>query len=642
MNIRKPHALATLLLGALATTSLIQAQTLIYDEEFDGTGNGYNVDSTTALAGDDDWVDFDNRVTTDFSGNEGYFTAVGGSEGVLAGRSNSGDLQIRTDFSPGIDKTQAGRIEIRVRIDLNQNDIYDDDLTAANLSLFWGTSTYVSPGAQNGNPQVSINTIGSADQVIAQADGWHLFIWRDDGGITGGSGNTVNSWRLDAVNGNSGASFEVDYFKIEETQLSVLDPEDPIPAEYTLRESWEWNTDGDLEGWTANPNGQYDITGVAGGLFTGVSNAGDPGTSSPDFEVLDVETSRFIIEIGIVSDVGDTSSKQLFWGIDGNGVTGQQSVPLPTVPNDGSPHVIRVTLDDLINGRLTKLRYDPSTTGSITTNLDYIRVYSEGPEIPFFPPPIAELDPEDALGPEFILQRTWTWATEDDLEGWAGNGLEIMNPNDGITGVFDGSIFTNSLINDSWLLSPSFSINTPASEQYVVEIDYPADFGPEGPGQFFWTDNGGGPAPSRSASTPEIPSDNSPHTVRITMTNNVNGALQGLRIDSTNLSGTYYGIDEVRIYTNGVPVSTKAPQITSLTYDSTTGAAEAELSGDPTTVYSFVSAADLNFGTASPITLTGATVGMLSGGGVETDNSGNATVQFNLGTDPTNFVRAED
>ncbi|MBK1828854.1 hypothetical protein [Haloferula rosea] len=639
----KQSNLATLLaLGFLTTT--VSAQTFIYEEEFDGTGNGYNPDSMTALAGDDDWVDFANRIGNNFSGNEGYFTAAGGTESVITGGATSNDPQVRTDFAVGINKSEVGRVELRVRIDKDQDSDYDaaDALVAADVSLFWGTNTYVNPGAANGNPNVSIN-FGNADEVVAEADGWHRFIWTDKGGLSGGGAGTtqVNSFRLDPVNGNNGASFEVDYLKIEESTLIQVDPVDPVGPEFTLRQEWNWNTDGDQEGWTAGANGHFTISGVSGGLLSGVSSDGDPQIISPSFEVLDVESGRFVIEVGLVVDVADTSSKRLFWGLNGAGPVGGQALSFPPLPTDGLLHVVRLNLDDLINDRITSLRFDPSTTSGITTNVDFIRIYSEGPEIPFIPPPVAELDPAP-LGPEFILQQEWLWDTEDDFEGWTLTNLFFADPNDADTGVFDSSIFAESVGTDPQLQSPNVNINAPASGQFVVEIEYATDFSPATAGQLFWADASGGPGVARSITTPSVPNDGASHTVRVTFTDNIDTVLNFLRFDPTNADAIYFGIDAVRIYTNGPPLSSDAPKIASFTYDSSTGDAEAVLVGNPTTVYTFVSAADLDFSASSPITLTGATVGTLSGGGVETDGSGNATVQFNLGTGPANFLRAED
>lgn len=644
MKTSKPTTLAAIALGLLASISSTHAQTLVYDEEFDSTGNGYNIDASTAIIGDDDWVDFGNRVTTDFNGNEGYFTADSGSETVLAGRSNSGDLQIRTDFAPGITKDEVGRIEIRARIDIDQNDAYDDTLVASSLSLFWGTDTYVVPGAQNGNSNVSNNSLGTADQVIAESDGWHLFVWIDNGGLSGGSGNTVNSWRLDAVNGNSGSSFEVDYFKVEESTLIQIDPVDPIPAEFTLREEWNWNTNGAAEGWTPTANGHFTISGVSGGLLTGISDGGgDPGLNSPSFEVLDVTSGRFIIEIGILADSGDTAEKQLFWKLNGGGVSATQSIKIPagSVPANDALHVIRLNLEDVINNRITGLRYDPSNAMNITSNIDYIRIYSEGPEIPYFPPPVVELDPAP-LGPEFIEQQVWDWDIVDDLDGWSTADMEFSNPNDSFSGVFDSAIFGEAIGTDPKITSSAFSVNPPASQQFVVEIDFDDLGAPDTGGQLFWIDDNVGFLGTRSVVTPNVPFDESPHTVRVTFTNNIEGALRQLRFDPTNIDQRYFGIDAVRIYTNGEPVTPEAPRITSFSYDSTTGDAEVVLLGNASTVYSFVRAADLDFSASSSITLTGATIGTLSGGGVETNGSGNATVQFNLGTSPMNFLRAED
>lgn len=86
------------------------------------------------------------------------------------------------------------------------------------------------------------------------------------------------------------------------------------------------------------------------------------------------------------------------------------------------------------------------------------------------------------------------------------------------------------------------------------------------------------------------------------------------------------------------------PEITGFTFDPVTGSAEISLSGEASTNYKLVEASDLDFTTPDqdPIPLTGATVGTQSGNEVITDATGNATVQFNLGTTKTRtYVRAE-
>ena len=80
------------------------------------------------------------------------------------------------------------------------------------------------------------------------------------------------------------------------------------------------------------------------------------------------------------------------------------------------------------------------------------------------------------------------------------------------------------------------------------------------------------------------------------------------------------------------------------TYNPTNGSAEVSIQGDANTTFKLVEADDLDFSNPdqNPIPLTGATVGTLDGNEVTTDGSGNATVQFNLGTaKPATFLRAQ-
>lgn len=94
---------------------------------------------------------------------------------------------------------------------------------------------------------------------------------------------------------------------------------------------------------------------------------------------------------------------------------------------------------------------------------------------------------------------------------------------------------------------------------------------------------------------------------------------------------------------NAVTVpETSSPTLTDFTYNASTGDSEVSIKGSANTAYKVVEADDLDFTTSDPVTLTGATVGNLSGNEVTTDESGNATVQFSLGTDKdSSFIRAE-
>lgn len=87
-------------------------------------------------------------------------------------------------------------------------------------------------------------------------------------------------------------------------------------------------------------------------------------------------------------------------------------------------------------------------------------------------------------------------------------------------------------------------------------------------------------------------------------------------------------------------------KLSGFAYEPATGDSEVSITGTPTTAYKLVEADDLDFSNPEldPIPLTGATVGAvdLIENEVRTDGSGNATVQFNLGTAKSaTFLRAE-
>lgn len=199
----------SVILTALITSNSAFGATL-YFEDFDGNTNGYNPVSTTAVAGDNDWVDFNNRMTSD-----SYTTASGGTESVLAGTSNGNDPQIRTDFALGIDKSSVQSFSLRIRIDKDNANGYDDALVNEDFNVFWGSTAYGNPGATNiGDTNINLQ---NPTTLVAQADGWHLATWQiPSGGLTAGANPNVQSIRIDPANGPAGVgdTFEIDYFEI--------------------------------------------------------------------------------------------------------------------------------------------------------------------------------------------------------------------------------------------------------------------------------------------------------------------------------------------------------------------------------------------------------------------------------------------
>lgn len=136
----------------------------------------------------------------------------------------------------------------------------------------------------------------------------------------------------------------------------------------------------------------------------------------------------------------------------------------------------------------------------------------------------------------------------------------------------------------------------------------------------------------------------------------------GLSIDSADPVATFQftsdGVSSYEVFIrsdsltggarlNAVSLSLLPPPaatLTGFTYNPADGSAEVSIQGSANTNYKLVEADDLDFANPDqdPIPLTSATVGDLTGNEVTTDGSGNATVQFNLGTSKNaTFLRAE-
>lgn len=200
----------SLLISTLVTTAAPVCGAVLFIEEFDGNTNGYNANSTTALVGDNDWVDFSNRINSD-----SYTTASGGTESVLAGISNSNDPQVRADFALGIDKSSVQSFALRIRIDKDNTNGYDDTLVNTDFTVLWGSTAYVNPGATNiGDTNFDL---GNPTSLVAESDGWHLATWEIPlGGLTAGANPNVQSIRIDPTNlaDGNGDSFEIDHFTI--------------------------------------------------------------------------------------------------------------------------------------------------------------------------------------------------------------------------------------------------------------------------------------------------------------------------------------------------------------------------------------------------------------------------------------------
>jgi carbonic anhydrase/acetyltransferase-like protein (isoleucine patch superfamily) len=163
-----------------------------------------------------------------------------------------------------------------------------------------------------------------------------------------------------------------------------IDPATPALTNYLSLA--EWNTNGNIEGWSVS---QVSNAVVAGGALSGTATNTDPQvyrsamTNGPDLDLGFNDCLEFRLQL----PASYTGTIQLYYGVTNAGLVGQTgysanrsiTVSNSIIPKDGAFHVYRVDMgrDVLWRGFLRDLRIDP-LGGSAGTGkafaLDYIRV----------------------------------------------------------------------------------------------------------------------------------------------------------------------------------------------------------------------------------------------------------------------------
>jgi hypothetical protein len=135
---------------------------------------------------------------------------------------------------------------------------------------------------------------------------------------------------------------------------------------------WEFNTDGDLEGWTIR---KADASVADGSLHIEVTGA-DPGIVSPDELGADADTHRYL-KIRLRNTTSDTSAQVFFVTDDDSAYGGAKKLGFTIEANDDGyrEYVIDMGANDAWTGRVKQVRIDPvqgSSTG--TVSIDYVRL----------------------------------------------------------------------------------------------------------------------------------------------------------------------------------------------------------------------------------------------------------------------------
>ncbi len=130
--------------------------------------------------------------------------------------------------------------------------------------------------------------------------------------------------------------------------------------------SWEFNTDGDAEGWS--PSGGLDAQ-VRGGMLVGRSTTADPIIAGPPVQI-DARRMR-TLRLRMRSSKNDRA--QLFWATQISAQGETQSVHIDLI-GDGKFHEYRVNLGTNVRwrGAVTALRLDPAVGPGTDFAIDFI------------------------------------------------------------------------------------------------------------------------------------------------------------------------------------------------------------------------------------------------------------------------------
>ncbi|WP_139993484.1 Ig-like domain-containing protein [Paenibacillus paridis] len=170
----------------------------------------------------------------------------------------------------------------------------------------------------------------------------------------------------------------------QKDRIGVLYPADRIVPNRTLSPpaisansvvSWEFNTDGDSEGWSVLK--QIVSAGVSDGSFTGTSNNTDPGIISADHLGIRAEDVPYL-KIRMKNDANDIDGRVFFTTeLDGDWNETKAMGFYVNPQDDGyTDYYVEMWRNKSWKGNIRQIRIDPiSATGKIS--IDYIRAVAD-------------------------------------------------------------------------------------------------------------------------------------------------------------------------------------------------------------------------------------------------------------------------
>lgn len=143
-------------------------------------------------------------------------------------------------------------------------------------------------------------------------------------------------------------------------------------AQSVYTTGWEFNVDGNRQGWTA-ANIAFD-QGPSGGLWSFVTSQADPNLTSPNFEA--PASSYSGVSVKIANQNTNTEGKIYFKTAAENYYSEDKSVSFTCTSGGGwVKHVVDMTTNAKWTGTITGIRIDPVSSGTgAACGIDYVRL----------------------------------------------------------------------------------------------------------------------------------------------------------------------------------------------------------------------------------------------------------------------------
>lgn len=176
--------------------------------------------------------------------------------------------------------------------------------------------------------------------------------------------------------------------------------------------SWNFNQDGNFEGWAIT---SYVSGSVSGGSLNLTSSTVDPYIYSPSVSI-NAATNRYIK----IRMKNNTSSQQaqIFWltNYDGNWNEYKSKV-FPINPNsDYTEYVVDVGSNSFWRNTITQLRFDPGTTTGVF-NVDYINVQTQSDAAYFTTPTVLATSTDPTTFPNGRIEKISINSNDVDTNG---------------------------------------------------------------------------------------------------------------------------------------------------------------------------------------------------------------------------------